>query len=180
MTARSIAAMAFAVCVASATAQTPARPKSVSWGPNEGRLQMAVWANPNADTLFAAVRNPSRRAVCTCGPLGDEHSYGVFVRRDSASPWQQVQLAVLPAPYEAVAICNTRTVPPNGELPPMTLPSQGHTFAVRLQEYAFPAELTGGVDVKIELSVVYCDPYGKKISSVESRPIRIQLPVVGA
>lgn len=169
---------------AAGAAQDNFRPgkKDLSWGVEADGLRMAVWTNPAADKIFAAVRNFSSKKICYCRV--DGNNFTVYARKNAGSPWQKLEFKTLPEESVIVPICNTVTIKPNEEMPSYALKNgarkkKNYSFSVDLREYLFPADWRGTVEVKIIQSNVYCGKAKNKLGEVESPAFEIKLPFSG-
>jgi hypothetical protein len=139
---------------------------------------MAAWTDPATSLIRVAVRNASAREVCYCQAPHD-YTHTVYARKDSASPWQVLRLKTDPGEITVVAICNTQTLKPNDEMSPGRSPAKDHSYSVELRAYEFPDGWNGAVEIKIVQSFVFCNRTGNKLGDLESRPLRISVPVGG-
>lgn len=162
-------------------AQNDYRPgkKDLSWGAESDGLRMAVWTNPAANKIFAAVRNSSAKKICYCQVEGN--NFTVYARKNAASPWQELKFKTPLQEVVILPICTTGTLTSNEEMPSYVVQNgarkkKNYSFSVDLREYIFPADWSGTVEIKITQSNVYCDKHKNELGDVESPAFKIKLP----
>lgn len=146
---------------------------------------MAAWTNPATDKIFVAVRNFSRKKICYCNP--EEIGFSVYARKNDGSAWQILRNKTWADEMIVLPLCGLINLKPTEETPFYVLENNtrkktNYTHSLDLREYAFPADWSGTVEVKIEQSLVFCvtgnpeKPKKPYVGIVESPAVKIKLP----